>query len=191
MVKERLRALPPAPGGIDVDALRSLVDRLATTSSWRGPLRWVHGDLYARHLLVDEARRPCGVIDWGYVHLGDPALDLSIAFSFLPAEARSAFRETYGPIDAATWDRARIRALFYGAGLVDHGADVGDNAIRVAGGYALRAASALFDRLAVETTATKARNPPSRIQRSAAGAMELAARSAPRPRRGHGFRVSL
>jgi phosphotransferase family enzyme len=98
--------------------------------------------IYVRHLLVDEARRLCGVIDWGDVHLGDPALDLSIAFSFLPPGARGAFREAYGPIDAATWDRARFRALFYGTGLVDYGADVGDEAVRAAGEYALQAAGA-------------------------------------------------
>jgi aminoglycoside phosphotransferase (APT) family kinase protein len=84
----------------------------------------------------------CGVIDWGDVHLGDPALDLSIAFSFLPPGARAAFREAYGPIDAATWDRARFRALHYAVLLSDYGADVGGEAIRAAGEYALWAASA-------------------------------------------------
>ena len=37
---------------------------------------FVHGDLYSRHLLVDDAGRPCGVIDWGDCHVGDPAVDL-------------------------------------------------------------------------------------------------------------------
>ncbi|MCH7839494.1 MAG: phosphotransferase [Planctomycetes bacterium] len=37
----------------------------------------VHRDLYARHMLVDDDGRPCGVIDWGDVHVGDPAIDLS------------------------------------------------------------------------------------------------------------------
>jgi aminoglycoside phosphotransferase (APT) family kinase protein len=141
-IKEHLRAFAPGVDGIDAAALLELVDRLATAPSWTEPLRWVHGDLYARHLLVDEARCMCGVIDWGDVHLGDPALDLSIAFSFLPPGARAAFREAYGPIDAATWDRARFRALHYAVLLSDYGADVGGEAIRAAGEYALWAASA-------------------------------------------------
>jgi aminoglycoside phosphotransferase (APT) family kinase protein len=81
------------------------------------------------------------VIDWGDAHLGDRALDLSIAFSFLPPAARPAFRAAYGPIDDATWDRARFRALFYGVVLVEYGLGIGDEAIRAAGAYALRAAS--------------------------------------------------
>jgi aminoglycoside phosphotransferase (APT) family kinase protein len=81
------------------------------------------------------------VIDWGDVHLGDPALDLSLAFSFLPPAARGAFREAYGAIDDATWDRARFRALHYGVLLTHYGTEIGDDAIRAAGEYALQAAT--------------------------------------------------
>jgi aminoglycoside phosphotransferase (APT) family kinase protein len=140
-IQQRLQAIAPLRG-IDTHALLDLVDRLATTPAWEEPPCWVHGDLYARHLLVDEARRLCGVIDWGDVHLGDPALDLSIAFSFLPSAARAAFREAYGVVDEASWDRARFRALHYGVLLTDYGIEVGDDAIRGAGEYALRAACA-------------------------------------------------
>ena len=141
MVRERLHAIAPAlQGTIMIEPLLELVDRLASTPPRSEPPCWVHGDLYARHLLVDEERRPCGVIDWGDVHLGDPALDLSIAFSFLPREARDTFRDAYGPIHDATWDRARFRALFYGAVLSEYGAAAGDAPIRRAGEYALRTA---------------------------------------------------
>jgi aminoglycoside phosphotransferase (APT) family kinase protein len=140
-IQERLRAIAPGLAGIDVHALLDLVDRLATTPAWEQPTCWVHGDLYARHLLVDDTFRPCGVIDWGDVHLGDPALDLSIAFSFLPPAARTTFRQAYGPVDGATWDRARFRALHYGVLLTDYGTEIGDDAIRGAGEYALRAAA--------------------------------------------------
>ena len=81
------------------------------------------------------------MIDWGDVALGDPALDLSIAFSYLPPGARDRFRDAYGPIDDMTWDRARFRALHYGAALVDSAAGTGDEAMRAAGEYALRAAA--------------------------------------------------
>jgi aminoglycoside phosphotransferase (APT) family kinase protein len=146
VAKERLHGVAPAlaAAGIDAGPLPGLIDRLAAaTPPHAGPACWVHGDLYARHLLVDAAtRRPCGVIDWGDVHLGDPALDLSIAWSFLPPGApRNAFRVEYGAIDRATWDRARFRALHYGPILVRYGIDTGDDAIREAGEFALRAAA--------------------------------------------------
>ena len=81
----------------------------------------VHGDLYARHLMVDDDIRLRGVIDWGDVHLNDPAVDLSIAWSFLPPAAREEFREAYGPIDEPSWRLARLRALHYGIVLLDYG----------------------------------------------------------------------
>jgi aminoglycoside phosphotransferase (APT) family kinase protein len=77
----------------------------------------VHGDLYERHILVDEANRVCGVIDWGDVHLGDPALDLSLLYRFFPADERGDFLRVYGPIDARTARVARLRAAFHASTL--------------------------------------------------------------------------
>lgn len=72
----------------------------------------VHGDFYVRHLLIDEKHRLVGVIDWGDVHLGDPAIDLAIAHSFLPKSAHSSFIKSYGEVDLKTWHLARLRAIF-------------------------------------------------------------------------------
>ncbi|MCB9539020.1 MAG: phosphotransferase [Myxococcales bacterium] len=85
----------------------------------------VHGDLYARHVVV-EAGRLVGFIDWGDVHLGDPALDLSIAHALLPPDAHGAFRVAYGDVDRATWARARFRAAHYVSALLHYGWDVDD-----------------------------------------------------------------
>ena len=98
----------------------------------------MHGDLYARHLIVDAHHTVTGVLDWGDVHLGDPAIDLTLAFTFLPPEARDAFRAAYGPIDDATWDRARFRAFHYGAALLQYGRSEGDTDIARVGLDALR-----------------------------------------------------
>lgn len=138
---ERLEEVARTVPDLDTSVLSETVRRLAGTPLLSGTPSWVHGDLYARHLLIDGGHRPCGVIDWGDMHLGDPALDLSLAFSFLPAEARAAFRDAYGPVDASTWDRARFRGISYGALLTLYGRDVGDGAIRDAGMYALRHAA--------------------------------------------------
>src|SRR5262249_41628574 len=59
----------------------------------------VQGDLYSRHILVDHEGMLSGVIDWGDIHVGDVAVDLAIAHSFLLADARQEFRAEYGLID--------------------------------------------------------------------------------------------
>jgi aminoglycoside phosphotransferase (APT) family kinase protein len=143
-LKERLATVAPGVLGAEAAAaLPALVDRLSAAPAWGGPPCWVHGDLYVRHLLADpETKRPTGVIDWGDVHLGDPALDLSLAFGFLPPEARGAFAAAYGrPISAADRDRARFRALHYGAVLIPYGREKRDHALLAAGEAALRGAS--------------------------------------------------
>lgn len=87
---------------------------------------WVHGDLHPRHLVVNEAGELTGVIDWGDVHLGDPALDLSIAFTLFSGSARHGLLAAYGPVSAATLARARFRAIHYAVLLSDYGDGVED-----------------------------------------------------------------
>ncbi len=98
----------------------------------------VHGDLYARHLLLDADARPTGVIDWGDVHLGDPALDLALAHLVLPAPAHAAFRAAYGAIDERTWSAARYRAIYHAVLELDYGVRAGDAGMRASGSTALR-----------------------------------------------------
>jgi aminoglycoside phosphotransferase (APT) family kinase protein len=131
MLRERARAVD---GTAKIVALaETLAEAPAATRT-----TWVHGDLHPRHLLVDDSGGLSAVIDWGDVHLGDPALDLSVAFTFLPPFARPAFRAAYGEIDDATWDRARFRALFYALILTEYGEAVGDDAMRTVGRTAMR-----------------------------------------------------
>jgi aminoglycoside phosphotransferase (APT) family kinase protein len=91
------------------------------------PAALVHGDLYARHLLVGAGGELAGVIDWGDVHLGHRALDLSIAFSFLPPRARDPFFAAYGGApDDGMRRRARLQALFYCVTLLLYGTETAD-----------------------------------------------------------------
>jgi aminoglycoside phosphotransferase (APT) family kinase protein len=85
-----------------------------------------HGDLYARHLLVDLEGQLAGVIDWGDVHIGDPAVDLSIAHSFLPPSAHPGFLDAYGAVAAPAWSVARLRALWHTSMVLLYAADCGD-----------------------------------------------------------------
>lgn len=98
----------------------------------------VHGDLYERHLLVDEAHRACGVIDWGDVHAGDPGIDLSLLYRFFPAAARDGFLRVYGDIDARTARMARLRAAFHAVSLTFFAHTTGDAPLLRAGLTALR-----------------------------------------------------
>jgi len=97
----------------------------------------VHGDLYERHLLVDEAHRVCGVIDWGDVHAGDPGVDLSLLYRFFPAAARDGFLRAYGDIDARTARMARLRAAFHAVMVAFFAHSTGDAAMLRAGVTAL------------------------------------------------------
>ena len=72
---------------------------------WDGPPVWAHGDLDARNWLVRDGRIS-GVIDWGSMGVGDPAVDVMVAWKLHSAAARDAFREAL-PTDDATWERAR------------------------------------------------------------------------------------
>jgi aminoglycoside phosphotransferase (APT) family kinase protein len=118
LVRRRLGELQAA--GLIGDARSSItfLDAVAPNGP-REPLVVVHGDLYARHVLVDAGSNACAIIDWGDLHLGDPAVDLSVAYEVLPPHARRAFAAAYGPIDEETRRYARYRATYHAA-LVAH-----------------------------------------------------------------------
>ncbi|MEX1023905.1 MAG: phosphotransferase [Planctomycetota bacterium] len=83
-----------------------------------------HGDLYARHLLVEDGRLT-GVIDWGDVHVGDPAVDLAVSLAFLPHAARPAFERAYAARAPLPDQRgrllARLRAIGHSLTLLQYG----------------------------------------------------------------------
>lgn len=103
------------------DAIAALSDRIDVTratalwqaalaSQWQQPNVWVHGDIAASNLLIRDGRL-AAVIDFGSCAVGDPACDLTIAWTFLAGSARTEFREAM-PLDESTWQRARGWALW-------------------------------------------------------------------------------
>lgn len=82
----------------------------ALNATWHGPPVWVHGDVAATNLLLTEGRLSA-VIDFGCTAVGDPASDLSIAWTLFSGESREAFRSAL-PLDDATWCRGRGWALW-------------------------------------------------------------------------------
>jgi aminoglycoside phosphotransferase (APT) family kinase protein len=88
-----------------------------------------HGDLYSRHVLVDESGQASGVIDWGDLCVAPRSVDLSIAFSAFHGESRAALFAEYGSIDADTELRARVMAIFSTASVAAYARDVGQPAL--------------------------------------------------------------
>jgi aminoglycoside phosphotransferase (APT) family kinase protein len=108
--------------------LESIVEQL---QHFRAPINFfvVHGDFYVRHLLVNDKHQLVGVIDWGDIHIGDPAIDLAIAHSFLPLQAHEQFIKIYGKISEDTWALAKLRAIYSSTLLILFGYHSGDPVI--------------------------------------------------------------
>ena len=81
---------------------------------WDRPPVWAHGDLDARNWLVRDGRI-AAVVDWSCMGVGDPAIDVMVAWKLASAPARVAFREALD-VDDDTWARARGWALSQGVG---------------------------------------------------------------------------
>jgi aminoglycoside phosphotransferase (APT) family kinase protein len=108
------------------------VDRLLDTAEELPPsdaFAVVHGDLHFRQVLVGEDAGPTGVIDWVDVCRTDPAIDLSMLWSYLPREGREAFLAEYGAVTDEQLLRARVVALSLSAALAQYGHNKGFRAI--------------------------------------------------------------
>jgi len=86
----------------------------------------IHGDLYIRHILINPSYELAGIIDWGDVQIGDAAMDLAVAHSFLPPQAHEIFKHTYGYISDQTWQLARLRAVHVMFHVILYAHDIGD-----------------------------------------------------------------
>ena len=106
---ETQQALAALEGLIDPGAAAA-VWAVALAATWRGSPVWVHGDMAAGNLLVRDGRLSA-VIDFGCSGVGDPACDLTIAWTFLADESREVFRSA-AAADNAMWARARGWALW-------------------------------------------------------------------------------
>lgn len=102
-------AIASLRGELDARAVAAAWEAALRAPEWHGPPVWIHGDFCDGNLLADRGRLS-GVVDWGGLAMGDPACDLMVAWSFLPAEARKLFRSALS-VDDATWARARGWAL--------------------------------------------------------------------------------
>ena len=97
--------------GREIDAARAteIWDEALATSWDRAPV-WIHGDVAAGNLLLQDAKLHA-VIDFGCCAVGDPACDLVAAWTIFDADSADDFRKRL-QLDDATWQRARGWALW-------------------------------------------------------------------------------
>jgi aminoglycoside phosphotransferase (APT) family kinase protein len=106
---ERCRSLEHF--AFDLDAAERIWDeamKLPGTAD-RTPPVWYHGDLAAENLLVRDGGLTA-VLDFGGLSVGDPTVDLVVAWEVLDPPARELFRRQVG-VDDPTWLRGRAWAL--------------------------------------------------------------------------------
>jgi aminoglycoside phosphotransferase (APT) family kinase protein len=110
-----------------IGILQGRIDAKAATAIWEAALRtawdhspvWIHGDISVGNLLSQNGKLRA-VIDFGMLGVGDPACDLSIAWTLFRGRSREVFRAML-PLDSGTWIRGRAwtlwKALIVEAGL--------------------------------------------------------------------------
>jgi aminoglycoside phosphotransferase (APT) family kinase protein len=114
------QAIAVLKGKLDTEAATEVWD-MALKATWDHPPVWLHGDVSAGNLLIQEGRLSA-VIDFGMMGVGDPACDLSIAWTLFGGESHATFRAML-PLDPGTWARGRgwtlWKALIVAAGLTE------------------------------------------------------------------------
>ena len=89
---------------LDTQLLAEVWDT-ALSSKWVHPPVWIHGDISSGNVLVNNGEISA-VIDFGSTAIGDPACDLSIAWTMFDKGSRDAFR-TIMDLDDDTWARGK------------------------------------------------------------------------------------
>ncbi|QDY90020.1 aminoglycoside phosphotransferase family protein [Arthrobacter sp. UKPF54-2] len=120
-VVERLRDRGRYP---QAAALRAVWARACAAQAWDGPPMMLHGDLHPGNILLADDGSLAGVIDFGDVGAGDPAVDLAVGWLMFDAGARQRFMDALGPaVDGDTWLRARGWALILSTALLSNSDD--------------------------------------------------------------------
>ncbi|CAM3165249.1 aminoglycoside phosphotransferase family protein [Paenibacillus lupini] len=94
-----------------VDTEKSLeIWNEAIATEWTKEPVWIHGDIAPGNLLVKNGKLS-SVIDFGIMGVGDPAIELTMAWTFFDEESRRVFLQSVG-LDVDTENRARGWALW-------------------------------------------------------------------------------
>jgi aminoglycoside phosphotransferase (APT) family kinase protein len=105
-------AIAQVAGVFDAVALTSVWETALSAPGWNRPPVWFHGDFHTGNILTVNGR-VSAVIDFGGLGVGDPARDMTIAFTLMSRTTRAVFRTGLG-VDDPTWARGRGWALATG-----------------------------------------------------------------------------
>lgn len=117
--------------GLDIDDVLRVWDRAVDASrAVVSTETWYHGDLLVENLLLDDLGGLAAVIDFGGLAIGDPTVDLVVAWEALDEAGRRELRRALD-VDDATWTASRGWALliamitfpYYGTSMPERCAD--------------------------------------------------------------------
>ncbi|MFI9779922.1 aminoglycoside phosphotransferase family protein [Streptomyces sp. NPDC051956] len=97
------------------EGVRDVLDEAVAAPAWEGPRVWLHGDLHPANVVVSDGTLS-GVVDFGELCAGDPAMDLAAGWLLLPSAAD--FLDVYERADEAMIRRARGWAVLQALSLV-------------------------------------------------------------------------
>ncbi|MFD9286243.1 aminoglycoside phosphotransferase family protein [Streptomyces mirabilis] len=104
--EKRLEEVASGGDAADLRNVRDVWDEAVASPDWEGPPVWLHGDLHPANVVVSDGTLS-GVIDFGDMCAGDPAVDLAAAWILLPAGAVARFFDAYAYADDAMIRRTR------------------------------------------------------------------------------------
>ena len=80
-------------------------------------------------MLIDHNSEFTGIIDWGDVHIGHPAVDLAAIWNVIPPAGHAAFLSEYGEIDEPTLLLAELRTIAHSAAALLFAHEVTDHSL--------------------------------------------------------------
>lgn len=78
---------------------------------WPDFTTFIHGDLYAGHVLTSDKGAVSGIIDWSTAHTGDPAVDFSGHVSVFGEESLRALIIEFEKLGGRIWDKLLDQAV--------------------------------------------------------------------------------
>ncbi|CAM2774728.1 macrolide 2'-phosphotransferase [Paenibacillus taichungensis] len=78
---------------------------LTTDSYWPEHSTFNHGDLHPPHIIVDDAQRVTGLIDWTEAEIADPGKDFVIYYALFEEEGLRNLLNRYEKAGGRTWPR--------------------------------------------------------------------------------------
>ena len=129
---ETRKAISLLAGNIDHKVVLDLWNKAINIKYISRPV-WVHGDISLGNLLVSDGNLSA-IIDFGQLAVGDPACDLTIAWTSFHGKSRDMFIQSI-LVDKDTWVRAQAwglwKALIIAAGISEANTFEKKNSFRV------------------------------------------------------------